>query len=398
MWSWPFNRMVQQFGVDFEKRIEGSGDQVDTNELSGGAKINRIFHERFPFELVKVSLPSGVVMVNYSFKCSCFGSLHKNVSVLRMIFIYILCPSDCFWWERAQARNQSCNQECPRCQASDQKPNLTSSQPPTAFSTHVFHWKNLLCPHALLLCCLCFCHSSFYNQVLLLQATRGVFRTCEMCFLYSTFLHFFQSPYLLQHNPLIFCFCLLKPSIFEVLCLWTLHFMLSCVSHWFSPVLSYIIWNFMFKYADTWLSLMLYLLFFIHSHGVTCQSPVYHFCTPSFACFFFTSYMLTVPSVSHCASVSLWILRTGLFTPDLAFEAIVKKQIVKLKTPCLKCVDLVIQELINTFRQCSNKVQQVSSISRPSRDIGQGRPWVWQSVCWHRTLVTSFPVMVQLLH
>lgn len=47
--------MVQQFGVDFEKCIEGSGDQVDTNELSGGAKINRIFHERFPFELVKVS-------------------------------------------------------------------------------------------------------------------------------------------------------------------------------------------------------------------------------------------------------------------------------------------------------------------------------------------------------
>ncbi|XP_051245374.1 dynamin-3 isoform X4 [Dicentrarchus labrax] len=47
-------QMVQQFGVDFEKCIEGSGDQVDTNELSGGAKINRIFHERFPFELVKI--------------------------------------------------------------------------------------------------------------------------------------------------------------------------------------------------------------------------------------------------------------------------------------------------------------------------------------------------------
>lgn len=46
--------MVQQFAVDFEKRIEGSGDQVDTLELSGGAKINRIFHERFPFEIVKV--------------------------------------------------------------------------------------------------------------------------------------------------------------------------------------------------------------------------------------------------------------------------------------------------------------------------------------------------------
>ncbi|XP_068606204.1 dynamin-2 [Brachionichthys hirsutus] len=47
-------QMVQQFAVDFEKCIEGSGDQVDTNELSGGAKINRIFHERFPFELVKI--------------------------------------------------------------------------------------------------------------------------------------------------------------------------------------------------------------------------------------------------------------------------------------------------------------------------------------------------------
>ncbi|KAI4563072.1 hypothetical protein MJT46_010681 [Ovis ammon polii x Ovis aries] len=47
-------QMVQQFAVDFEKRIEGSGDQVDTLELSGGAKINRIFHERFPFEIVKV--------------------------------------------------------------------------------------------------------------------------------------------------------------------------------------------------------------------------------------------------------------------------------------------------------------------------------------------------------
>lgn len=61
-------RMVQQFGVDFEKCIEGSGDQVDTNELSGGAKINRIFHERFPFELVKVSVNcSNVFGINLAF-------------------------------------------------------------------------------------------------------------------------------------------------------------------------------------------------------------------------------------------------------------------------------------------------------------------------------------------
>lgn len=50
----PAGRMVQQFSVDFDKCIEGSGDQIDTAELSGGARINRIFHERFPFELVKV--------------------------------------------------------------------------------------------------------------------------------------------------------------------------------------------------------------------------------------------------------------------------------------------------------------------------------------------------------
>uniref|UniRef100_A0A8C4GF91 Interferon-induced GTP-binding protein Mx n=1 Tax=Dicentrarchus labrax TaxID=13489 RepID=A0A8C4GF91_DICLA len=49
-------QMVQQFSVDFEKCIEGSGDQIDTAELSGGARINRIFHERFPFELVKKEL------------------------------------------------------------------------------------------------------------------------------------------------------------------------------------------------------------------------------------------------------------------------------------------------------------------------------------------------------
>ncbi|KAE8294567.1 Dynamin-1 [Larimichthys crocea] len=47
-------QLVQRLAVDFEKLIEGSGDKVDTVNLSGGAKINRIFHERFPYELVKL--------------------------------------------------------------------------------------------------------------------------------------------------------------------------------------------------------------------------------------------------------------------------------------------------------------------------------------------------------
>ena len=47
-------RMLTDFGNDLIRSIEGSGTEVSTTELSGGAKINRIFHERFPFEIIKV--------------------------------------------------------------------------------------------------------------------------------------------------------------------------------------------------------------------------------------------------------------------------------------------------------------------------------------------------------
>ncbi|XP_050533218.1 dynamin isoform X8 [Daktulosphaira vitifoliae] len=50
-------QMIQQLQSDFERTIEGSGSaQINTNELSGGAKINRLFHERFPFEIVKMEI------------------------------------------------------------------------------------------------------------------------------------------------------------------------------------------------------------------------------------------------------------------------------------------------------------------------------------------------------
>ncbi|XP_075903943.1 dynamin-2 isoform X1 [Nelusetta ayraudi] len=62
-------------------------------------------------------------------------------------------------------------------------------------------------------------------------------------------------------------------------------------------------------------------------------------------------------------------VRTGLFTPDLAFEAIVKKQIIKLKEPCLKCIDLVIQELINTVRQCTNKLNSFPRLREETERI-----------------------------
>lgn len=47
--------MIQQLQTEFERNIEGSSSAaINTSELSGGARINRLFHERFPFEIVKV--------------------------------------------------------------------------------------------------------------------------------------------------------------------------------------------------------------------------------------------------------------------------------------------------------------------------------------------------------
>lgn len=89
--------MVQQFAVDFEKRIEGSGDQIDTYELSGGARINRIFHERFPFELVKVlflcmprsSFSPFLLIFPFSFLFSCYF-LHVSPSIFPLFGLSIV--------------------------------------------------------------------------------------------------------------------------------------------------------------------------------------------------------------------------------------------------------------------------------------------------------------------
>lgn len=84
---------------------------------------------------------------------------------------------------------------------------------------------------------------------------------------------------------------------------------------------------------------------------------------------FLFSFLSWLPSCSSALNVYLlpstpsreynltpWPFRTGLFTPDLAFEAIVKKQILKLKEPSLKCVDLVVSELTTLVMKCGVKV------------------------------------------
>ncbi|XP_054365414.1 dynamin-1 isoform X11 [Mirounga angustirostris] len=80
-------QMVQQFAVDFEKRIEGSGDQIDTYELSGGARINRIFHERFPFELVKMEFDEKELRREISYAIKNIHGISATVTILTDVFI-----------------------------------------------------------------------------------------------------------------------------------------------------------------------------------------------------------------------------------------------------------------------------------------------------------------------
>ena len=48
-----------------------------------------------------------------------------------------------------------------------------------------------------------------------------------------------------------------------------------------------------------------------------------------------------------------------MFTPDMAFETIVKRQIEKLRTPAIKCVDMVMSELMSVIKKCSVRVSNL---------------------------------------
>ena len=108
----------------------------------------------------------------------------------------------------------------------------------------------------------------------------------------------------------------------------------------------------------------------VFTRSVCLTSSLSHFSLS--ACSFISSFGAFTPPLSPPFSVSFFFFfsvllfspvppaypyRTGLFTPDLAFEAIVKKQIQKLKEPTLKCVDMVVSELTSTIQKCSHKVK-----------------------------------------
>merc|ERR1711936_285170 len=62
-------------------------------------------------------------------------------------------------------------------------------------------------------------------------------------------------------------------------------------------------------------------------------------------------------------------IRVGLFTPDMAFEAIVKKQISRLKEPSIKCIDLVVQELTNVVRMTAEKMNRYPRLREETERI-----------------------------
>jgi hypothetical protein len=55
----------------------------------------------------------------------------------------------------------------------------------------------------------------------------------------------------------------------------------------------------------------------------------------------------------------------------MAFEAIVKKQIARLKEPSLKCVDLVVAELSNVVRVCTDRVSMLLFDTAPQLHRGE---------------------------
>lgn len=87
--SFSFYRMIQTLQTDFERTIEGSGSaQINTNELSGGAKINRLFHERFPFEIVKMEFDEKELRREIAFA---IRNIHGiRVSILHLMSILTL--------------------------------------------------------------------------------------------------------------------------------------------------------------------------------------------------------------------------------------------------------------------------------------------------------------------
>lgn len=57
--------------------------------------------------------------------------------------------------------------------------------------------------------------------------------------------------------------------------------------------------------------------------------------------------------------INLYALRPHTFTPHMAFETIVKEEILRLKNPIHACIDAVVKQLSDSIRLCVNNVSIV---------------------------------------
>ncbi|KAB1259862.1 Dynamin-2 [Camelus dromedarius] len=304
-------QMVQQFGVDFEKRIEGSGDQVDTLELSGGARINRIFHERFPFELVKMEFDEKDLRREISYAI-------KNIHGVRQVPRGELPCSLCLHGAILQP-------------VSLPRP-LGTDCPQAVHCPWVKHWLNHPVTMVSETCrdlgflgnpagaCEIADRALFLSDLSPLPPGTDAFRTG----LFTPDLAFeaiVKKQVVKLKEPCLKCVDLVIQELINTV--------RQCTSK-DTPALhgplpgGHALAKQLKRFPVGGLRLHVH-----DGHGALGRPLRQNICL---------------------------ILLTGLFTPDMAFEAIVKKQIVKLKEPSLKCVDLVVSELATVIKKCAEKI------------------------------------------
>eukprot|EP00039_Didymoeca_costata_P012952 m.189725 g.189725 ORF g.189725 m.189725 type:complete len:832 (-) comp15632_c0_seq13:173-2668(-) len=72
-------KMVNSIGSEIEESIEGSKDNPNLTKLSGGARIAKVFNERFPYELARMELDERQLRQEISFAI-------RNVNGIRGVF------------------------------------------------------------------------------------------------------------------------------------------------------------------------------------------------------------------------------------------------------------------------------------------------------------------------
>ncbi|KAI5628100.1 dynamin-2 [Silurus asotus] len=314
-------QMVQQFGVDFEKCIEGSGDQVDTVELSGGARINRIFHERFPFELVKIVFDEKELRREISHAI-------KNVHGVRQTGLFTL---DLAFEAIVKKQIIKLKEPCLKCidlviqeliNTVMQCSNKLNSYPrlreetERIVTTYVREREGKTKSQVLWLIDIQLSYINTNHEDFIGFAKTGLF-TPDLAFEAIV-----KKQIIKLKEPCLKCIDLVIQELINTVRQCSNKSRRTDTGSRSSPV----------------------------QKERTARQREFHRAEP--AARRYTAFK-TPTSI---------IFKSGLFTPDLAFEAIVKKQILKLKAPSLKCVDMVVTEVTSLIRKCANKVMLLIDI------------------------------------